>query len=183
MTTMHFLRLHAALACAGLGLGMAGCAPQAPKSSPVTSVEHDHDEAHAESAGRHDHSHTHTGDDSLVWGRSDLQHAGFVIQLGHHSQTLHAGTSMEPAVSITRDGQPVGDAQVFNSLLASEGGAVLAAEAPTVYEPPTDDEPAHYAQGELAIPAGTTSGTIHFRIALPGIPEEATFDLPVRFVE
>lgn len=179
IATHRFTRL----TLASIGLWIAGCAPQAPAPMPTTTAQsgHAHDATHPEHGDAADHGHTHTGDDALVWGQSDILHEGFTLQLGHHSRTLHAGASVEPAVGITRDGQPVADAKVFNSLLAAEGGAVLATEVPTVYEPPTAEEPAHYAQGELSIPAGTTSGVIHFRIALPGIADEAQFDLPVRF--
>ena len=49
----------------------------------------------------------------------------------------------------------------------------------TIYEPPTSDEPAHYAQGALKIPAGTREAMIRYRIVLPGSKEERTFDGPV----
>ena len=90
-----------------------------------------------------------------------------------------AGGDVEPAVQVTRDGQPVADAQVFNALLEDDGETVLAEEVATVYEPPTSDEPAHYAQGSLKIPSGTRQATIRYRIVLPEGKGERTFDVPV----
>lgn len=123
------------------------------------------------------HGHSHGADDALVWEGEPKTHAGLLIKLGHHARHLHAGEAVEPAVSITRDGQPVSDVKVFNALL-SEDGTVLAKEVPTVYEPTTAEEPAHYAQGELAIPAGVQKVVIRFRIVPPDA-EEVTYDVPV----
>lgn len=72
-------------------------------------------------------------------------------------QASEAGQEVEPAVSITRGSQPVSDAQVFNSLLSADGTTILAEEVATVFEPTTPEEPAHYAQGGLAVPAGGDS--------------------------
>jgi hypothetical protein len=113
-----------------------------------------------------------------VW-RKQVDEQGFNIALGHHGQTLHAGHMVEPAVGITRQGQPVADAQVFNALLSADGGTVLAAEAATVYEPPTSLEPAHYAQGALRLPVDSQRVVIRYRIVLPGGGGEKTFDVPV----
>lgn len=131
--------------------------------------------AHDHAAG---HSHSHAGDDALVW-RKQVDGEDFNIALGHHGQTLHAGHTVEPAVGITRQGQPVADAQVFNALLSADGGTVLAEEAATVYEPPTSSEPAHYAQGALRLPTDSQRVVIRYRILLPGVGGEKTFDVPV----
>jgi hypothetical protein len=129
----------------------------------------------------HDHAggHHHEGDDTLVWQRQDIQHAGYVISLGHHSKVLHAGEPVEPAVSISRDGQPVSDAQVFNSLWSGDGKTALAEEVRTVYEPPTAEEPAHYAQGGLKIPSDATNVVIRYRIVLPAGAPVASYDVAV----
>jgi len=131
--------------------------------------------AHDHAAG---HSHSHAGDDALVW-REDVGEQGFQFALGHHGQTLRAGHEVEPAVRITREGQPIADARVFNMLLAADGQTVLANEVGTVYEPPTHEEPAHYAQGALRIPAGTQRVVMRYRIVLPEGRGERTFDVPV----
>jgi len=55
-------------------------------------------------------------------------------------------------VAITRNGEPVSDAKVFNSLMSADGETALADEVPTVFEPTTEEEPAHFAQGLLPIP-------------------------------
>jgi hypothetical protein len=123
------------------------------------------------------HGHKHAGDDALVWRLRDVEEAGFIISLGHHAKHLHAGEAVEPAVSITRDGQPVDDAKVFNSLVDDGSNTVLAKEVSTVYEPTTVDEPAHYAQGELKIPADLDRVIIRYRILLPGVADEKSFEI------
>ena len=140
-----------------------------------TEPHHGHDHNHDHANG---HGHTHAGDDALVW-REEINEQGYQIALGHHGQKLLAGHEVEPAAQITRDGQPVANAEVFNALLAADGQTVLADEVVTVYEPPTSDEPAHYAQGALRIPAGTTQVVIRYRIVLPEGSGERTFQVPV----
>lgn len=122
--------------------------------------------------------HSHGEDDGLVWEGQPVKHAGTQLLLGHHGKTLHAGKEVEPAVSITRDGKPVSDAKVFNSLVSADGETVLAKEVSTVFEPTTEDEPAHYAQGALAIPKDVKKVVIRFRVVLAG-EEAKTFDVPV----
>jgi len=131
---------------------------------------HDHDYAAT-------HGHSHADDDALVW-RKEIREQGFEIALGHHGTTLLAGAQVEPAVKISRDGRPVANARVFNLLLDADGETILAKEVATVYEPPMSDEPAHYAQGALKIPAGTREAVIRYRILLP-TEGEHTFDVPV----
>lgn len=123
------------------------------------------------------HGHSHGEDDALVWEGEPKEHAGLIIKLGHHGKHLHAGEEVEPAVSITRDGQPVNDAKVFNALLG-EDGKELAKEVATVYEPTTDEEPAHYAQGGLKIPVGVSKVVIRFRI-VPADGEAVEYDVPI----
>ncbi|MEX2306102.1 MAG: hypothetical protein WD738_00820 [Pirellulales bacterium] len=124
------------------------------------------------------YSHSHGDDDALVW-RKEISEQGYDIALGHHGVLLLAGDDVEPAVQVTRAGKPVADAQVFNVLLDADGQTVLAKEVATVYEPPTGDEPTHYAQGALKIPAGTRQAIIRYRIVLPEGKGEHTFDVPV----
>jgi hypothetical protein len=124
------------------------------------------------------HSHGHSDADVLMW-RKEVNEQGYTIALGHHGVTLLAGSTVEPAVQITREGKPVADAKVFNALLDADGETILAEEAATVYEPPTSDEPAHYAQGALKIPPKTRQGTLRFRIVLPDGKGEHTYDVPV----
>jgi hypothetical protein len=117
-------------------------------------------------------------DDALLWIK-ELNDQGYEISLGHHGVTLLAGGQVEPAVQIKRDGKPVADAKVFNALLDANGKTVLAQEVATVYEPPTTDEPSHYAQSALKIPPGTREAVIRFRIVLPEGKGERTYDVPV----
>ena len=132
-----------------------------------------------------EHSHGGAGnsigpgvDDALIW-RNEFNEGGYEISAGHHGQQLLAGANVEPAVQIMLKDQPVSNATVFNTLLADDGETVLAAEAATVYEPPTADEPSHYAQGALKIPPGTRNAIIRFRIVLPENKGEHKFDVPV----
>ncbi len=110
--------------------------------------------------------HTHEGDDALVWQRSDLEYEGYVISLGHHGKQLFAGHEAEPAVMITKNGEPVADAKVFVTLLDAAGEDVITEEQPTVYEPTTAEEPAHYAQASVKMPAGAAELTLRYRIEL-----------------
>lgn len=126
----------------------------------------------------HGHGHSHGEDDALVWEGEPKMHAGLVIKLGHHGKHLHAGEEVEPAVAITRDGEDVSDAKVFNALVTADGKTVLAEEVPTVYEPETPEEPVHYAQGGLMIPANAEAVAIRFRIIAPDA-EEVTYDVPI----
>ena len=126
----------------------------------------------------HGHAHTHGADDALVWEGEPKELAGTKILLGHHGQTLQAGQEVEPAVSIERDGKPVADAKVFNAMFSEDGLTELAKEVPTVYEPTSAEEPAHYAQGGLVIPKDVKKVIIRFRMEIPG-SEAATFDVPV----
>lgn len=115
--------------------------------------------------------------DALMWNK-EIDEQGYKIALGHHGLSLLAGSKVEPAVQITRDGKPVADAKVFNALLDADGKTVLAEEVATVYEPPTTDEPSHYAQGAFKIPSGTRQATIRYRIVLPEGKGERTYDVP-----
>ncbi len=118
--------------------------------------------------GKQSSGHTHEGDDALFWQREGIEHEGYVIKLGHHGLKVYADHDLEPAVSVTRDGEPVTDAKVFNSLVAADRKTVLAAEVATVYEPATDEEEAHFAQGELKVPGDVSRVIIRYRIELPG---------------
>jgi hypothetical protein len=134
------------------------------------------EEAHGAHAGQ---GHSHGAADALVWEGEPKSHAGLVIKLGHHGKQLHAGEEVEPAVSITRNGEAVDDTRVFNALLSTDGKTQLTKEVATVYEPTTAEEPAHYAQGALAIPQGVTGVVIRFRV-VPSGADEVTFDVPIR---
>lgn len=135
---------------------------------------HDHDHGHDHSDA---HDHSHAAGDALKWEK-ELDEQGFQIAVGYHGEKLVAGQDIEPAVKIIRDGQPVADAKVFNALLAENGQKVLVEEVATVYEPPTEDEPAHYAQGSLKVPTGVQKAVLRYRIVLPD-GKEHSIDAPV----
>lgn len=133
-------------------------------------IEHGHDQG--------GHGHSHTGDDALIWRQEGVKEGEYTIALGHHGKELHAGEPVEPAIMVTKGGQDVADAKVFNALLAEDGETVVADEKPTVYEPKTEEEPAHYAQGELTVPKDAKKVVLRYRIVLPDGTEK-TFDVPV----
>jgi hypothetical protein len=126
-----------------------------------------------------EHGHSHTGGDELVWPKKDLEHAGYTLNLGHHGIRVLAGHDVEPAVSIQRDGTDVADAKVFISLISVEDEQVIAEEVSTIYEPKTDSEPAHYAQGKLSVPEGPGRVIIRYRITFPQAGSEETFNVEV----
>ena len=143
-----------------------------------------HNHAHGHSHGDHSHGshekdgHAHEEDNALVWHGDAREHGGLKIQLGHHGKHIHAGEAIEPAVSITRDGQPIDDAKVFNVLLSLDGEDIPSEEVATVFEPATKDKPAHYAHGSLAISKGVGKVVVRFRIVAPDA-DEVTFNLPL----
>lgn len=155
MKCYYFLLLTAALLPWALGC---------PKPASTTAGT----DEHAEHEGEDGHEHSHDEGDELFWHRAELEHEGYVISLGQHGAHVHTGHASEPAVMITKDGQPVADAQVFITLLDEAGGTVLTEEAATIYEPATAAEPAHYAQAEVKVPKDAKNVTLRYRLVLPG---------------
>jgi hypothetical protein len=165
---MKRLFVCAAILAAGLA-GMTGCNPESTTDRDDTNVYADGQE------GKDEHDHEHA--DKLVWVKKDVENSGFTISLGQHGDHFHIGDMIEPAATIQKDGQDVADAEVYNSLVSSDGATVLVEEVKTVYEPKTADEPAHYAQGGLKIPEGAQKFLIRFRIKLPGVEQEQTLEI------
>lgn len=124
-----------------------------------------------------DHGHTHTDADKLHWPKENIQLQDYLVSLGHHGNHFHKGDSIEPAVMITKNGSDVVDATVFNSLVSADGSNVIAEEAKMVFEPKTESEPAHYAQGKLEIPKDSEGLKIRFRIKLPDVQEESVHEI------
>jgi hypothetical protein len=144
---------------------VGGCNP------PTESASDDAGSAEVSTIGDANHAHSHHGGDELVWQRADLEHEGYVISLGHHGKQLYAGHSAEPAVMVTRNGEPVADAKVFVTLLDSTGKEVIVSEQATIYEPTTAEEPAHYAQASIKLPADAREVTVQYRLELPAASE------------
>ncbi len=145
-----------------VGLALASGCNKPPQSANGSGG----DGAAANTDGDGNRGHTHEGDDALVWRRADLEYEGYVISLGHHGKQLFAGHEAEPAVMITKNGEPVADAKVFVTLLDAAGEDVITEEQATVYEPATAEEPAHYAQASVKMPAEATELTLRYRIEL-----------------
>lgn len=150
-------------------LAMIGCRdPEAPVVDKVETQD---------GSAEPDTGHSHGDADLLVWAQSDVEEGDFLLSLGHHGKHFHGGDEIEPAVGISRGGKDVADAVVHNSLVSEDGETVLCEEQETIFEPKTDDEPAHYAQGGLVIPEGTSKFLIRFRIQLPDVETESIFDV------
>jgi len=110
--------------------------------------------------------HLHDEGDELVWPNKDYKEQGLEIWCGHHGNHFHAGDTIEPAIAIIKDGKPVSDATVTVGIVDSSAAEFR--EVPTVYEPETEEEIAHYAQGELKIPANATSCLLRYKILVGG---------------
>lgn len=110
--------------------------------------------------------HSHGAGDELVWAKSDLEFEGHLITLGHHGSHFHGGDAIEPAIMITKDGADVADAKTSCSMLDDQGASLMSADM--IYEPKTDEEPAHYAQGELKFPAKEQVYKIEFVVFVAG---------------
>ena len=159
---------------------LPGCQtePEDNDSESNTESKKDNNEENKKMEDGHGHSHA-DGHDKLVWGKDGVEVNGYMVSLGHHGDHFHFGDKIAPAVIITKDGKDVEDAEIFNSLVAKEDQAVLVEEVKMVFEPKTDDEPAHYAQGEMTIPKGKGDVMIRFRIKLPGAEADSVHDIDV----
>lgn len=127
----------------------------------------------AAQVGSEPHGHSHEQSDELFWHREDIQAGDCQIKLGQHGTLAHAGHDFEPAVWIERDGAPVENAQVFVSVYDSKFEKVFTQEAAMVYEPPTDEEPAHYAHAKLLVPAKVKTAGLRYRIVFSDGVEHA----------
>jgi hypothetical protein len=160
--------------CLGMmSLAAGACNSATDESAPEQAATQTTNETEAE------HGHSHEGGDELVWAREGMEHNEYILNLGHHGVRVLAGHDLESAVSIQRNGTDVDDAEVFISLLSVEDEQTLAKEVGTIYEPKTDAEPAHYAQGKLPVPEGLERIIIRYRIKFPQPSSEKTFDVPV----
>ncbi len=101
------------------------------------------------------------------------------ISLGYRGDPPQAGNSIEPVAMITRDGVPVANAMVFNSLVAGSDTPEGGEDTPTVYELSSDRTLGHYAQGKLLVPAGAKECTVRFRIVFADAKDDWTHDMQV----
>ena len=111
-------------------------------------------------------AHTHEPGDELVWeSKEKIADIGIELWLGHHGNHFHAGDMIEPSVAIMKDGKAYADATVYNRLVdPNDPTKSITDEVAAVYEPETEEEIAHYAQGDLKIPADAEACVIRFRI-------------------
>lgn len=162
------MNLHRIFALMAILMLVAGCQSPTESASSDASPETGApaDVAHADEPG--DVGHTHEPGDELVWeAKEKIDGTGFEIWMGHHGSHFHAGDMIEPSVAIMRDGKAFADAAVFNQLVEPDYPTeAITEEVATVYEPETDEEIAHYAQGKLEIPADGKACVIRFRIEI-----------------
>ncbi len=143
---------------------MMGCNQQSSKSET---------EKNAKSNGdNHAESHEHGDDDKLVWVKKEIPIDQYRVTLGHHGDHFHYGGEIEPAVMITKDGQDIAGAKIQNCLILASDSKVVAEKKDLKFEPKTEQEPAHYAQGNLVIPKDRGKFQIQFTIKLPGETKE-----------
>lgn len=140
------------LVCAFLIAITIGCGDRVESSKTTAQSTHD--------------GHTHEAGDELVWAKKDIEFEGYMVTLGHHGSHFHGGDSIEPAIMLTKDGKDIGDAKTSCGLLDADGNSI--AQADMLYEPKTDEEPAHYAQGELKFPIEEKPYKIEFTILADG---------------
>jgi len=157
-------RLPLSLLLIALTCGLAACDRAAPPADGP-------DAGATDGAGQ-------TPDDALLWQQAGIDHHGYTLKLGHHGQQVFASHALEPAVAIERDGEPTADAQVWVAMLAADGETVLVEEQATTYEPTTDEQPAHYAQAKLQVPADPKEVVLRYRIEIPEVPE-TIYDVPI----
>ena len=143
-----------------LSLLAAGCGGNGAPPQPKNSDEHED---------------SHHGDE-LYWQTGNLEHEDVTISLGHHGTHVYTSHTVEPAVMIVRDGDAVGDANVFVTMLSADGEAI-GEEQSTEFEPKTPDEPAHYAKAKFKVPGKTDSITFRYRIEFAGDVLEFTKDV------
>jgi len=110
----------------------------------------------------------HSHDDVLYWQSENDEHEGYVMQLGHHGTHVFAAHSVEPAVSIEKDGESSSDVKVFVAMLDSATSNVVGEEAAMTYEAKTEEEPAHFAQAKFDVPKDVKSVDFRYRIEFPG---------------
>ncbi|MEZ6043921.1 MAG: hypothetical protein R3C20_25805 [Planctomycetaceae bacterium] len=163
--------MKSALRCLVLSVAVlaAGCADSDRQQTPVGGVPAEM------SDGAHGHSHAEG--DERVWVKQDVEVNGYLVQLGHHGDHFHIGDSIEPAAAISKDGVDVSDAVLFNSVVACADEKVLVEQVPMVFEPRSDAEPAHYAQGSLVIPETDQALCIRFHITFPGADDAVDFKI------
>ncbi len=118
-------------------------------------------------------------DDRFVWVEKETRHEGVMIELGYRVTSDDGAQWLEPVAKLTRDGVPVANAMVFNSLVSSGGSDVIGQEVATVYETSPDSDAALYAQGKLQLPDGTSRCVVRFRIVLPGNDDAWTRDVTI----
>ena len=135
----------------------------------------------AEKGKSAEHEHTHEPGDELVWEfKEKLADTGIDLWLGHHGDHFHAGDKIEPSVAIMKDGKPIADAKVYNQLVDPDDATkTITEEVATVYEPETEEEIAHYAQGDLELPLTAEGCVVRFRIEIPEA-ESLTRDMEVK---
>jgi hypothetical protein len=115
----------------------------------------------------------------IVWLEEGLDCEGAKVSVGYRGSKPKGGASLEPVVSITRDGSPVADAMVFDRLVSADGQTTHGAEAATVYEPAADGKSGNYEQGKLQLPENADGLALRVRVVLPESETDWQKDVPL----
>ena len=124
-----------------------------------------------------DRVHVHGGADALHWPKQNVEHDGYLISLGHHGNHWHAGDKIEPAVSIVKSGEDIGDAKIVCQLV--DGDKLIGSAVEMIFEPKTEAEPAHFAGAKLEFPAEEKMFSVKFEVAITGSAKTFTETIEV----
>jgi hypothetical protein len=119
----------------------------------------------------------------IVWAQTDLDHQGASINLGYRARSA-ADSTIRAVASVVRDDEPVASAMVFVDVVSTStdetAASTAAGEKATVYEPATDDSPAHYISEPVSLPAGSKDLALRFRIVLPEAEDDFVHQVPLQ---
>ena len=117
--------------------------------------------------------------DNITWLEEGRHFDSAAIGFGYRGQS-EVGDWIEPAVAVTRGGNPVVDAMVFVQLVSPDGQSALSDEVATVFEPSSSGNRACYAQGKLQWPAEAQSVAVRVRIVMLDTDKEWSNDFMVK---
>ena len=124
-----------------------------------------------------DAGHHHGDADALHWPKENIKHNDFMISLGHHGNHWHGTENIEPAVAVSKAGEDIGDLKVSCKLM--DGDKEVLPYTAMIFEPKTEEEPAHYAGATLTFPKEEKEYQVQFEIQFEGSDEAFTRTISV----
>lgn len=103
---------------------------------------------------------------NITWLEEGNSFEGLTIAVGFRGILDPGGEELEPILAISKDGQPVADAMVFDQFAIAGEDGTFNWEVPTVYEPSPDGKSGYYAQGKLKWPQSSNLA-VRYRVVLP----------------